>query len=167
MAALFKKSAYKADFIILFSVFAVSRAVLTWSGVHFNITPLYWFFQFLDPLYLKSDLLRSLLYLHSQPPGFNLFLGIVLKLFNGHELLVFKTIYLLIGLSMTILLYLVSRELKIPRMIALPVTIFPPYDRLAGDDLFQHKPADPSSGKLAFLYISGNLPAPRLMFFSV
>ncbi|HEC77725.1 MAG TPA: hypothetical protein ENI34_01110 [candidate division WOR-3 bacterium] len=124
MAALFKKSAYKADFTILFFVFAVSRAVLTWSGVHFNITPLYWFFQFLDPLYLKSDLFRSLLYLHSQPPGFNLFLGIVLKLFSGHELLVFKTIYLLIGLSMTILLYLMSRKLKIPPMIALPVTIF-------------------------------------------
>ena len=36
--------------------------------------------QYLDPLLLKSDLLKSLFYLHSQPPIFNLFLGIVLKL---------------------------------------------------------------------------------------
>jgi hypothetical protein len=48
------------------------------------------FWQYLDPLILKTDLLRGLYYLHSQPPLFNWLLGVILQLFPNHYEFVFS-----------------------------------------------------------------------------
>ena len=66
--------------VIIVLVFIVSRLIFIFNGGDFVAKPLDFAMQYLDPLLLKSDLLKSLFYLHSQPPIFNLFLGIVLKL---------------------------------------------------------------------------------------
>jgi len=88
-------------------------------GVRFDITPLYWFYQFLDPQDLTADLSKSLMYLHIQPPGFNLFLGSVLKFSSGFELLTFKIIYMVMGLVLTLALYSILVRLKISAILAL------------------------------------------------
>lgn len=65
--------------MVLLAAFAVTRLVARVGfGLHFDSDTLgYW--QVLDVPLLRGDLLRSLFYLHGQPPLYNLVLGIVLK----------------------------------------------------------------------------------------
>ena len=44
--------------------------------------PLTWYWQYIEPALLKERLLESLFYLHSQPPLFNLLLGLTFKAFR-------------------------------------------------------------------------------------
>ena len=63
--------------------FGASRVWAWERGVRFDASSLNWFWQYVDPVLLKAHLLQSLWYLHSQPPGYNLLLGIGLKLFGS------------------------------------------------------------------------------------
>ncbi len=88
--------------VIIVLVFILSRLIFIFNGGDFVAKPLDFAMQYLDPLLLKSDLLKSLFYLHSQPPIFNLFLGIVLKLSAIPSLsyeLIFNTAGAVISLS--------------------------------------------------------------------
>ncbi len=69
--------------VAVVAVFLLSRVGYYVAGVRFDASSLPWFWQYIDPVLLKTDLGQSLWYLHSQPPAFNLFLGIVLNLFPG------------------------------------------------------------------------------------
>jgi hypothetical protein len=100
--------------LAVIATFAVSRIGYWVGGVRFDASSLPWFWQFVDPALLKADLAQSLWYLHSQPPAFNAFLGVVLNLFAGHESAVFTVCYLLIGLVFTATLFLLLRELGVP-----------------------------------------------------
>lgn len=91
--------------IIAIALFIASRIAAYLAGVRFSAEPLDFFWQFLDPQILRSELLEGLYYLHSQPPGYNLFLGVVLKLFPAHESLVFHLIHIGFGLVLAISLY--------------------------------------------------------------
>jgi len=71
----------RSAYTLLLALFVVSRIVYYLLGVRFDARPILNFFQFIDPELLKHRLLESLYYLHVQPPGFNLYTGIVLKLF--------------------------------------------------------------------------------------
>lgn len=85
--------------LILLSI--VFRVIFSLNGGSFVARPLNFAMQYLDPVLLKEDLLRSLFYLHSQPPLFNLLLGLVLKVSPDPGLsyeLLFKTMGLLIPL---------------------------------------------------------------------
>jgi hypothetical protein len=87
--------------LIIVLIYAVSRFIFFLEGGSFLAKPLLFAMQYLDPLLLKDDLLRSLLYLHAQPPLFNLFLGTVLKLSPVPALsfeILFKTVGVLIPL---------------------------------------------------------------------
>src|SRR6266542_1493548 len=59
-------------------LFAASRLLCYAAGMRFDLDPLRHFWQFLDPLLLRTRLAERLFYLHSQPSLFNLFLGLVL-----------------------------------------------------------------------------------------
>ena len=67
--------------------------------------PLTFYIQFLDPELLRHDLLRSLFYLRDQPPLFNAFLGVVLKLFPLHYAQAFEAIYVAGGIAFGVILY--------------------------------------------------------------
>jgi len=54
--------------ILIAFIYVISRLVFTLKGGSFIATPLAFAYQYLDPVLLKGDLLRSLLYLHAQPP---------------------------------------------------------------------------------------------------
>jgi hypothetical protein len=99
--------------IFVVFAFAVSRAIAYALGVWFNAGPLRCFFQIVDPELLRTRLLESLFYLHSQPPLFNLLLGVVLKLFPAHFAAAMHGVYLVLGLTLSVALYLLLVRLGI------------------------------------------------------
>jgi hypothetical protein len=65
--------------LALVAAFAATRLVARLGfGLRFDADTLY-YWHLLDPGILREDLLRGLLYLHSQPPLYNLAVGLVLK----------------------------------------------------------------------------------------
>lgn len=107
----------------IISVFFISRLLFFLAGVRFDISPLSWFWQFIDPPLLKTRLLESLFYLHGQPPGFNLLVGTGLKLFPHHFYLVFNTLFIFIGLAIAISFYYLLRQLRLSNRLSLILTI--------------------------------------------
>lgn len=104
--------------IALIAAFIASRLLFHRAGVRFDMTPLGWYWQYIDPALLRSRLLESIYYLHSQPPLFNLFLGIVLKTFPGREALVFSLAYKGMGLCIVLSIFLLMRRLGIRAFLA-------------------------------------------------
>jgi hypothetical protein len=93
----------------LVGVFVASRVGYYLAGVRFDGSTLPWYMHFIDPALLRADLAQSLWYLHSQPPLFNLLLGIVVNLFPGWETVAFSICYLLLGLAFALTLFLLLR----------------------------------------------------------
>jgi hypothetical protein len=110
------------SFAALTIVFLASRLAYIYAGVRFDWDPLRSSLAILDPELLRFDLLRSLLYLHSQPPLFNLFVGIVLKCAPGNPEPVFRILYLGMGLAMTFALQEALSRLNVPLWLGLVLT---------------------------------------------
>jgi hypothetical protein len=89
------------------AAFTVSRGVAYGAGVRFDAGTLEDYWQYIDPDLLKTRLLESLFYLHGQPPLFNLLLGVVLKLAPDHFGAAMHAVYLLLGLILSLAMYLV------------------------------------------------------------
>ena len=104
--------------LFLTGLFLLSRTAYFAVGVRFDDKPLGISWQYLDPELLKSSLLESCFYLHSQPPIFNLFLGIILKIFPGNEKTAFGLIYMLLGLILYLSLFRLSIKLGVSRRVA-------------------------------------------------
>ncbi len=92
-------------------------------GVRFDSRPLDWFMQYIDPALLRDRLAESLWYLHSQPPGFNLFLGLVLKWSAGQEATTFNAVYALLAALLCWAVFALQRRLGAGRPVALVVTL--------------------------------------------
>ena len=108
--------------IIILAVFIASRLIFSFMGGAFIAKPLSFAMQYLDPVLLKNDLLQSLFYLHSQPPLFNLMLGLILKMSQVPALsysILFKTAGALVPLA----LYGTLSAIGVKRLTALLVTI--------------------------------------------
>ena len=103
------------------ALFVVSRIGFHLAGVRFDDAGLDWYYQILDPVLLRGDLARSLYYLHAQPPGFNLFLGLTLKIFDGSERTVFAVVYGLLGFIACLGTLVLARGLGVRRVLALPL----------------------------------------------
>lgn len=89
-------------------------------GIHFSGFGLGSYWQLLDPALLKTDLLHSLLQLHSQPPLFNLFIGFVLKYLPGWTFVfLFRCASFLLLFLLTKILY----ELKVSNWILIPLIV--------------------------------------------
>lgn len=102
----------------LLGVFVLSRCIFFLNGVLYDTRELNQGWQFLDVELLRHDLLRSVFYQHSQPPLFNLFLGVVLKIAPHDYALVFQAIFTLAGLGVYLLLFALMRRLGISRLLA-------------------------------------------------
>jgi hypothetical protein len=81
------------------AVFGLSRIGYYAAGARFDDHDLARFWHFVSPELLKTRLLESVFYLHFQPPLFNLYLGVVLKLFGGAATLAFAISYAALGLG--------------------------------------------------------------------
>ncbi len=104
-------------------IFALSRLLFFLAGVRFDASGLNNLAQFIDPALLKNNLWQSLFYLHSQPPLYNLFLGVVLQIFPGHETAAFYIFSLLTGLAFYLALYLLIKRLEVPGPISWGLTV--------------------------------------------
>jgi hypothetical protein len=102
--------------------FLVSRVLYFAAGVRFDSRTLNSFFQIIDPALMKTRLLESLFYLHTQPPGFNLILGLVVKMFPTSYTPVLHAMYLLCGLSLCFTLYRLMRILGVRPAVAATLT---------------------------------------------
>ncbi len=100
--------------LAVIAAFGLSRVGYYVAGLRFDASSLPWFWQYIDPALLGANPGQSLWYLHSQPPAFNVFLGIVVNLFSGHETAVFAVCYLLLGLSFAVAMFLLLKELGMP-----------------------------------------------------
>ena len=111
--------------LVLTAVFGLSRLIFFTAGVRFDADTLTWYLQYIDPVLLRTDLLRSLYYLHIQPPLFNLYLGTVLKLFPESYRVAFAATYVLLGWALTLCLYALLRRLGAARWLsATAVAVF-------------------------------------------
>ena len=97
--------------------FAAAHAVFFAAGLRYH-DKLDACWEYVDPQLLTTRLLESLFYLHAQPPLFNLFLGVVLKLFPGHYLVALNALYLLAGLGLYLSLLLLMRRLGVSPALA-------------------------------------------------
>ncbi len=105
------------------AVFVCSRVLLVLLQVRFDASPLTYYWQYVDPELLRQDLLRSIFYLHSQPPLFNFFIGIVLKLFPHGYATAFSLIFYGLGIVLTLSLFRLLVLLRIPKTLALILTV--------------------------------------------
>lgn len=84
-------------FIIL--LFVAARLWAWHSGLHFKDDALEVYWHFLDRSLLQHDLLRSLWFLHDQPPLLNLVTGLLLKIFGADWAIGFYALNLVLGLG--------------------------------------------------------------------
>jgi hypothetical protein len=103
--------------LLLALVFVVSRAIYLAFGVRPDTSPTGAYLQYIDPALLRDHLWQSLLYLREQPPGFNLYLGLVLKT-SVHPEAVFFVIHLLMGLVLAFCLMSVMVRLGVENRLA-------------------------------------------------
>src|SRR5438270_597750 len=82
--------------LLLVAAWGASRAVVYGFGVRFDKRELASSVQNIDPELLRHSLAESLWWLHGQPPGYNLFLGLVLKASGSHWALAFQAVHLLL-----------------------------------------------------------------------
>jgi hypothetical protein len=101
-------------YLWVFVVFAASEWLARYLGVRFASETLGTLYQYLDPEILEGDLLRGLYYLHAQPPLYNLFLGVVLKLFPQSYEAVFSALYGAMALGMLLGMAWLMRRFQIP-----------------------------------------------------
>ena len=108
--------------LILSLAYILSRFLFYLKGGYFNARPILFAKQYLDPILLENDLLASLFHLHSQPPFFNFFLGIVLKV-SPVPAITYELLFKTAGLIMPILLFSILSMMGIKRLIAFLVTL--------------------------------------------
>ena len=103
----------------LLALWAVSRLGYSWAwGVRFDAGTLDWYLQFIDPELLRTRLLESTFHMRDQPPGFNLFLGAVLKAAGPSAPAVFRAVYALGGIALVVALWSLMRRMGVLRPIA-------------------------------------------------
>ena len=110
-------------YIALIIIFIISRTFYYFCNIRFDAFEGEHLLHFLSKDLLKNNLIQSLFYLHIQPPAFNLFIGIILKLFPEHTTAVFHIVYLLLGISLSLSLYYIMTVLGVSDKISGILTI--------------------------------------------
>ena len=100
-------------YIWVVAVFVSSEALAHYFGVRFASETLGTLYQYLDPTVLREDLARGLYYLHAQPPLFNFFLGVVVKIFPESYATVFSVLYGAMALAMLLGMAWLMRRFQI------------------------------------------------------
>jgi hypothetical protein len=110
-------------FGVLTLAFAGSRVLYQLAGVSFDSSFLPLAQQHLELDHLEHRLLESVWYLHTQPPLFNLLLGLALKLSPFSLPTTMHLLYLALGWALMGMVYVLLRDLAVPRRAAVVVAI--------------------------------------------
>lgn len=110
--------------LVLLAAFVATRLVARMAfGLRFDADTLY-YWHLLDPGILREDLLRGLLYLHSQPPLYNLAVGLVLKCVpEPYTARAFEAAFLVLGFLAIAGIHALLVELGTPRRAALALAL--------------------------------------------
>lgn len=115
----------------LATIFVGLHVVLYAAGIRFETYPLVGYLHMLDLELLRTRLLESVWYLHIQPPLFNFFVGLVLKVSGEFSDAAFHAIYLLLGFALYAGLFFLQCFLRVSRVVSLVLsTVFlvsPPF----------------------------------------
>lgn len=106
-------AALAAVAVVLVSRILYHLAGLRWSG---NLLLHAW--QLLDVRLLEDDLFRSVWYLHTQPPLFNLFVGTIINISPFDDQATLAWVWQAMGIALCILLYELAREIGLGRWAA-------------------------------------------------
>ena len=109
--------------LVVLAAFIVSRIAFERAGVRYDAANLDTWWHFIDPALLRTRLLESLWYLHTQPPLFNLFLGLVLKASGQYYPAVFSAVYQLLGLALGFGLLRLMIRLDVTEWLATLLTV--------------------------------------------
>jgi len=93
------------------------------NGIVFDPSPVGHYWQYIDPLLMRFDLARSLFYLHMQPPGMNLLVGLIVKLFPESYTPVLHLVFLLAGLTIAFGLMRLMQLLGVANWIRTTLTV--------------------------------------------
>jgi hypothetical protein len=115
--------AWKRSLLAVLSAFLISRILFYLAGLRFDTTPIANHLQFIDPELMRHRLAESIFYLHVWPPGFNLAIGLIVKLFPTSYGVVLNIIYLGIGISIGVLLLRLMWLFRVPEWLAAILTI--------------------------------------------
>jgi hypothetical protein len=129
----------RSDLVIVAAIFIAVETVYWQAGLRLDATWLDWAWQYLDPIILRRDLFRGLLYLHTQPPAFNLFLGAVLHVAGRHASEAFRIAFAAGRLALDVGVFVLMRRLEVRRVTA-----------LAAMTLFAMNPATAAFGHVLF-----------------
>jgi hypothetical protein len=110
------------ELVVLFA-WVCSRVLYYAAGLRFNATPVAKYWQFIDPELMRTDLLRSLFYLHMQPPGSNLLIGLVVKFFPHSYPTALQIFYLAQGVTIALALLRLMELFRVPPRIAAGLTV--------------------------------------------
>lgn len=108
---------------VLLVAFALSRMVFYALGVRFNAEGLIWYWQILDPELLRSNLSGSVLWLHAQPPLFNLGLGLALAIAGEGAVVFLNGLFLAMGFLLALVAYGVLLEVGWPARAAVMAVV--------------------------------------------
>ncbi|HUT03482.1 MAG TPA: hypothetical protein VM163_06285 [bacterium] len=112
------KSKTSRPLLWLAIIFVFIQVIFHLLGMRFSDALPYGASQFLDTELLRHRLLESVFYMHSQPPLFNLFLGLALKLSSGYPRLAFHAIYAICGLILYCSLFTLQVRLGVGKWLA-------------------------------------------------
>jgi len=113
----------RVAFVVLAGGLVVSRLAAHLAGVRYDASLLAVSLQHLDPGLLEDRLIESLWFQHTQPPLFNLLIGLVLKLSPISPERTFHLLWLLLGLVLVAVTYRLLIGLRVGRVPALVATL--------------------------------------------
>jgi hypothetical protein len=97
------------DYIFVILIYLISRWVMNLSGVTMSLDVLNFFWQLVDADLLKDRPFETLLFMHSQPPGFNAIYACMLRLPPDWQLGAWQSLFYLLGLASCISLFYVLK----------------------------------------------------------
>lgn len=95
-----------------------SREIFGRAGIRFDNNLLESMWQYLDPALLQSQLGQSLFYLHSQPPGYDLLIGLAVKAWPAHPTVLLWLVHLALSLALTLSIAALTRRLGAPEWLS-------------------------------------------------
>ena len=113
----------RSHLFVVVAAFVLSRVIVYARGVHFQSLQFDHYWQYIGESLLRDRLWESVFYLHSQPPLFNLFLGLVVKLAPTHVVAALAVLFKLMGLIISILVYALMRQIGLRAWLATVMTI--------------------------------------------
>lgn len=109
---------------ILLTCFVVSRVLAAWLGITFQYGALFTYWQYLDVESLQHRALKSVWYMHSQPPVFNLLAALVLQSSGMYAKQVFQGLWLAISFCNAWLLLRMIKSMVVNSYLPLLIAIF-------------------------------------------